>query len=165
MGQQLFTSAIIPRMLERELYTADVVIGAIHSNSGRAPVIVSEEMVSKMKEGAVIIDVSIDQGGCFATSRITTHDEPTFIKHGVIHYGVPNIASRVARTASVAVSNILTPILLESEQNGGLEKMFYRHAGLRHGVYVYKGSLTNYHLGDRFGMQAVSLDLILTSGL
>jgi alanine dehydrogenase len=103
VGRQLNTSSFNPRQLEKELLTADVVIGAIHSETGRSPIMVSEDIVSKMKPGSVIIDVSIDQGGCFATSEVTSHDNPTFEKYGIIHYCVPNIASRVARTASIAV--------------------------------------------------------------
>ena len=120
-------------------------------------------MVAKMKKGAIIVDVSIDQGGCFATSRVTSHKHPTFVEHDVIHYCVPNISSRVSRTASSAVSNILTPFLLEAENAGGFEKMFYNHKGLRNGVYTYKGSLTNHHLGERFGIKSTDLGLLLTS--
>lgn len=161
--QPLYTSAIIPRILERELYSADVVIGAIHSKTGRTPVIVSELMVEKMRDGSVIIDVSIDQGGCFATSRMTTHDKPTFRKHGVIHYCVPNISSNVSRTASFAVSNILTPMLLKAADASNFERVIYKNAGLRHGVYIYKGSLTNNHIGERFSIKSTNLDLLISS--
>ena len=147
------------------MINADVVIGAIHSKSGRTPVIVSEDMVIKMKAGSVIIDVSIDQGGCFATSEVTALDKPTFIKHDVIHYCVPNIASRVSRTASVAVSNILTPILLKAGSTGSIEHLFFSNYGLRHGVYTYKGCLTNEYLGERFKIKSTDLDLLITSNL
>lgn len=165
IGQQLYTSAIIPQYLRQELLTADVAIGAVHSKLGRAPVIVSEEMVMKMKAGAVIVDVSIDQGGCFATSEVTTHKKPTFVKHDVIHYCVPNIASRVSRTASVAVSNILTPILLRAGSTGSIEHLLFSNPGLRHGVYTYKGCLTNEYLGQRFDIKSTDLDLLITSNL
>ncbi|MEL7021303.1 MAG: alanine dehydrogenase, partial [Bacteroidota bacterium] len=164
-GQSLYTSAISPHYLRRELYSADVAIGAIHSKSGRTPVIVSEDMVMKMKRGAIIIDVSIDQGGCFATSEVTSHDKPTFVKHDVTHYCVPNIASRVSRTASVAVSNILTPILLKAGSTGSIEYLLFNDAGLRHGVYTYKGCLTNNYLGKRFRIKFTDLDLLITSNL
>jgi alanine dehydrogenase len=163
LGQQIFTSALDPYILERELKDADVAIGAIHSKSGRTPVIVSEEIVSKMKDGAVIIDVSIDQGGCFATSELTTHSKPSFVKHGVIHYGVPNIPSRVAKTASAAVSNILTPILLRLESVSGIESLLYQSTGLRNGVYAYKGCITNIYLGEKFDIKTTDLDLLITS--
>ena len=165
IGSPLYTSAINPHYLLKELISADVVIGAVHSKMGRTPVIVSEDMVVKMKPGSVIIDVSIDQGGCFATSEVTSLDKPTFIKHDVIHYCVPNIASKVSRTASVAVSNILTPILLKAGSTGSLEYLFITNLGLRHGVYTYKGCLTNEYLGERFQIKSTDLDLLITSSL
>ena len=163
VGRQLFTSAMNPIYLRRELLTAEVAIGAIHAESGRTPVVVSEEMVRAMRPGSVIIDISIDQGGCFATSELTTLDNPTFMKHDVIHYCVPNIASRVGRTASIAVSNILTPMLLKAEEARNFEHFIFKHQGLRHGVYTYRGCLTNHYLGKRFDMKATDLDLLLTS--
>ncbi|MCB0637648.1 MAG: alanine dehydrogenase, partial [Lewinella sp.] len=165
VGRPLYTSSMNPVYIEQEIVTAEVIIGAIHSESGRAPVIISEEMVQKMKTGAVVIDVSIDQGGCFATSRVTSLDKPTFVKHGVIHYCVPNIASRVSRTASIAVSNILTPILLQAGDTGSIERILLGHHGLRHGVYTYKGCLTNDYLGHRFDIKSTSLELLMTSNL
>lgn len=165
VGRSLYTSAINPKFLEQELITADVAIGAIHSTSGRTPVLVSEDLVAKMKPGSVIIDVSIDQGGCFATSEVTALDRPTFVKHEVIHYCVPNIASRVARTASTAVSNILTPILLNAGSTSSIERLFFANLGLRHGVYTYKGCLTNGYLGERFQIKFTDLDLLITSNL
>ncbi|HKK74533.1 MAG TPA: alanine dehydrogenase [Saprospiraceae bacterium] len=163
--QQIYTSVINPVYLERELESADVVIGAVHSKSGRTPVIVSEDMVSRMKAGAVIIDVSIDQGGCFATSEVTTLKKPTFVKHDVIHYCVPNIASRIPRTASIAVSNILTPILLEAGATSSIEAVLFNDHGLRHGVYTYKGCLCNEYLGQRFNIKSTDLNLLITSNL
>jgi len=165
VGRQLNTSSLNPQQLKKELLTADVAIGAVHSPSGRTPIIVSEEIVSKMKRGSVIVDVSIDQGGCFATSEVTSHDRPTFTKHDVIHYCVPNIASRVARTASIAVSNILTPILLRAGNTGSIERLIHGDHGLRHGVYLYKGCLTNEYLGQRFQIKFTDLDLLITSNL
>ena len=165
VGRPLYTSSMNPIYLERELETAEVAIGAIHSESGRTPVVVSEEMVAKMKTGAVIIDVSIDQGGCFATSRVTSLDKPTFVKHGVIHYCVPNIASRIARTASIAVSNILTPILLKAGNVASIESICSVTSACRHGVYTYKGCLTNEYLGQRFSIKSTNLDLLITSNI
>jgi alanine dehydrogenase len=165
VGRPLYTSAINPHYLEKELITADVAIGAIHSKSGRTPLIVNEELVTKMKPGSIIIDVSIDQGGCFATSEVTSLEKPTFIKHDVVHYCVPNIASRVSRTASIAVSNILTPILLRAGSTGSIEHLFFNNMGLRHGVYTYKGCLTNNYLGERFQIKSTDLDLLITSNL
>ncbi len=165
IGRPLPTSSINDIYLGYQLLSADVVIGAIHSQTGRAPVVVSEEMVMKMKDGSVVVDVSIDQGGCFETSEVTTHKNPTFVKHGVTHYCVPNIAAKVSRTASVAVSNIMTPILVSAGDTGSIEQLFYDHPGLRNGVYVYKGCVTNKYLGDRFGIKYTNLDLLLTSSM
>ena len=165
VGRSLNTSSLNNYQLTKELLTADVAIGAMHSTAGRAPVVVSEDIVAEMKPGAVIVDISIDQGGCFATSRVTTHDKPTFVKHGVIHYCVPNIASKVARTASIAISNIITPLLLKAGDTGSIENLLFNHYGLRNGVYTYKGFLTNDYLGKRFGLKSTDLDLLLTSSL
>lgn len=163
VGRRLFTSAFYPDVLQKELEDADVAIGAIHSESGRTPIIVSEEVVSMMKPGAVIIDVSIDQGGVFETSEVTSHQSPTFKKYDVIHYCVPNIASRVARTASYAMSNILSSRLLKSSELGGIEKLFYYDHTSRHGVYIYKGCLTNKHLSERFNIKHTNIDFLFSA--
>ncbi len=163
VGRQLHTSVMNPVHLKEQLLKADVAIGAMHSAQANSPLVVSEEVVMRMKPGSVIVDVSIDQGGCFSTSQTTTHDKPTFVKHGVIHYCVPNIPSRVARTASDAISNILTSMLLKAE-TGGILSLITQHPGLRNGVYAYKGSLTNSHIGERFQMRSTDLDLLITSG-
>lgn len=163
IGRQVFTSSLNPQVLEKELISAEVVIGAIHAESGRTPIIVSEETVGKMQFGSVIIDISIDQGGCFATSKMTSHDKPTFTKYDVIHYCVPNITSRIPRTASNAISNILRPLILKAEEVGGMEKMINQNLGLRHGVYSYKGCLTNQHMSDRFQIKYTNLELLLTT--
>ncbi len=163
VGRHLHTSSLNPVYLAYQLTSADVVIGAIHSKSGRTPVIVTEEMVSKMKDGAVIIDISIDQGGCFETSQMTTLDNPSFIKHGVIHYCVPNIASKVSRTSSSAISNIITPLLLKMGTTSHFDNLLYDHQGIRHGCYTYKGCITNEYLSNRFGLKYTSLDLLMTS--
>jgi alanine dehydrogenase len=165
IGRRLYTSTINPVQLQYQLLSADVVIGAVHSPTGRSTILVPEEMIMKMKEGSVIIDVSIDQGGIFETSEVTSMDNPTFIKHGVIHYCVPNIASKVSRTASAAISNIITPLLIKAGNYGGIEALLHDHAGFRHGVYTYKGHLTNEYLSKRFGHKYTALDLILPSKL
>lgn len=162
VGQPLHTSSINPVYLAYQLVSADVVIGAIHSRTGRSPVIVTEEMVSNMKEGAVIIDVSIDQGGCIETSELTSHDRPTKVKHGVIHYGVPNIASKVSRTASVAVSNIITPILITAGETQNIERVLKKHVGFRNGCFTYKGYVTNEYLCKRFNIKYTDIQLLLT---
>lgn len=165
VGQSIYTSVINPVYLEAELKQADVVIGAIHSEKGRTPMVVSEAMVEMMSAGSVIIDVSIDQGGCFETSEVTTINKPTFEKYDVIHYCVPNLASRVGRTASIAVSNILTPLLLKAGSTGSIEHVLFSDSGLRHGVYTYKGCLTNAYLSERFGQKFTDLSLLITSNM
>jgi len=163
VGRNLHTSTFNPVYLGYQLMSADVVIGAIHSKSGRSPILVTEEMVSKMKPGSVIVDVSIDQGGCIETSRVTTHSKPTFRVHDIIHYGVPNIASKVPRTASVAISNIITPILINAGNHGSLEALIYEGKGVRNGVYTYKGALTNKYLSKRFNMKYQDINLLIAS--
>lgn len=163
VGRQLHTSTYNPVYLGYQLMSADVVIGAVHSKSGRAPILVTDEMISKMKNGAVAIDVSIDQGGCFATSRVTNHKNPTFVEHGVIHYCVPNIASKVPRTASVAISNIVTPLLIKSGGANSFESFLYDNRGIRNGVYTFKGCVTNAYVAKKFNLKYTDLDLLLTS--
>ncbi len=165
VGRPLNTSSLLPYQLEKELLGADVAIGAMHSKTGRTPIIVSEDVVSRMKPGAVIVDISIDQGGCFATSEVTTLKHPTFTKHDVIHYCVPNISSKVARTASIAVSNILTSILMKAATTGSIEQTIYQDPGIRNGVYTYKGCLVNEYLGERFKIKSMDLNLLLASHL
>jgi alanine dehydrogenase len=120
-------------------------------------------MVSNMRPGAVIIDVSIDRGGCFETSEITSHEKPVFTKYGVIHYCVPNIPSGFARTASQAISNVLMPLLLQAGDEGGFEKLLWRRSHLRNGLYLFNGALTNYHLSQRFQLKYTDLNLLMTS--
>lgn len=165
IGTRLPTSTLNPEILAQELTTADVVVGAIHSELGRTPVVVTEEMVANMKAGSVIVDVSIDQGGCFETSELTNHKHPTFRKYDVIHYGVPNIASRVSKTASRAVANIVTTSLLKASEVGGFDHLIRHSPGARHGVYLYNGFLTNVHLAQSFGLKYTELDLLMTSSM
>ncbi|MBX2816813.1 MAG: alanine dehydrogenase [Saprospiraceae bacterium] len=165
LGQRLSTSSLNSIYLERALKSADVVIGAMHAKSGRTPMVVNEDMVRKMKPGSVIVDISIDQGGCFETSRVTSHENPTFVQHEVIHYCVPNISSKVARTASIAISNILTPILLNTGEASGIERFLFANHGMRNGIYSYKGCLTNEYLADRYDLKYTDLDLLITSNL
>ncbi len=163
IGTRIFTSVIQPRVLAKHLKTADVVIGAIRGQQGRTPCVVTEQMVSEMKTDSVIVDVSIDQGGCFETSEVTNHSHPVFRKHGVIHYCVPNIASRVSRTASFALSTIFTPILLNIGEEGGVENMLRRDIGVRNGVYLYNGTLTNQVLGEMFKLPYQDINLLMAA--
>src|SRR5690606_439743 len=119
---------------------ADIVIGAIHSTEGRTPMVVTDDMVIHMKEKAVIVDVSIDQGGCIETSRPTTLEHPTYEKHGVIHFAVPNISSNYPKTASRAISNILSPLFMQASSTNSIERLIMECEGLAHGIYLFKGS-------------------------
>jgi alanine dehydrogenase len=161
IGTRIFTSVIQPRVLAKHLKTADVAIGAIRAQHGRTPCVVSEEMVAEMKVGSVIIDVSIDQGGCFETSEVTNHTKPVFRKHGVIHYCVPNIASRVSRTASYALSTIFAQMLMNIGEEGGVENLLRRDEGVRHGIYVYNGVLTSQVLGEMFKLPYKDINLFM----
>lgn len=165
LGIRVWTSVIEPNILAKQLKTCEVAVGAMSSEFGRTPIIVTEEMVARMRSGSVIIDVSIDRGGCFETSQITSHQQPTFTKHDVIHYCVPNIASGFARTASQAISNVLMPLLLEVSDEGGFEEMVWHNFNLRHGIYMYKGHLTNFHLAQRFDIKFTDLNLLIASRL
>ncbi|MEI8116998.1 MAG: alanine dehydrogenase [Flavobacteriia bacterium] len=161
LSLRVYTSIIQPKVLAKAIRRADVVIGALRSPIGRTPCVVSEEMIQEMKSGSVLVDVSIDQGGCFETSRVTNHNDPTFIKYGVIHYCVPNIASRVSRTASFALSNTFSPMILEMGEKGGVVDLIRTHRGFRNGVYMYKGILTNEVLGKVFDLKYKDIHLLL----
>ena len=161
ISQRVSTSILQPKALQKALMRADVVIGALRADDGRTPCVVSEEMVKKMKSGAVIVDVSIDQGGCFESSEVTNHKKPTYRKFDVVHYCVPNISSRVSRTASFAISNILAPTLLQIGMAGGVDDFLKQNAGLRSGVYAHKGMLTSAVLGSMFDMPYKNLNLIM----
>jgi alanine dehydrogenase len=161
LGQQLYTSTIDTFTLGETLKSADVVIGALRAEKGKPRFVITEEMVSKMRPDSLIIDLSIDQGGCVETSEITTLDKPAFRKHGVIHYCVPNVASRVAHTATTALSNIFTPTILRAAEEGGVEEMVFSHTWFMKGVYTYKGNLTNEAIGRKFGMKHKNIELIL----
>ncbi len=157
------TSVIEPVTLAEELANADVVVGALKPVNGITPVVVTDEMVSNMKAGSVIIDVSIDRGGCFETSRVTSHENPVYRKYDVIHYCVPNIASGVSRTASRAISNVLMPIMMQCADMGGFEGLIQAKAGIRNGVYLYKGCVTNAPIAKRFNFKYTDLDLLLAT--
>ncbi|MFT3936743.1 MAG: alanine dehydrogenase [Chitinophagaceae bacterium] len=163
IGQRMWTSVIEPRILAKQLKTCEVAVGALGSDSGRTPLIVTEEMVSNMRPGSVIIDVSIDRGGCFETSEITTHEHPIYMKYGVIHYCVPNIPSGFARTASQAISNVLMPLILEAGDEGGFENLVWHQVHLRTGIYLFKGALTNFYLSQRFDLKYTDLNLLIAS--
>ena len=160
LNQRIFTSTIQPKALLKALRRCDVAIGAMRGKD-RCPVVVTETMVENMKNGAVIVDVSIDTGGCFETSEVTSHEKPTFIKSNVLHYCVPNIPSRYSKTASLSISNIITPYLLQIAADGGIESAIRCDKGLKNGVYMYHGILTNSAIGDWFDLPNNDINLIV----
>ena len=163
LGVRIFTSVLQPDELSKALREADVAIGALRGKEGRTPTVVTEAMVSQMKEGSVIVDISIDRGGCFETSQVTNHTNPIYRTCGVIHYCVPNVASRMSKTASVALSNIFVPILLTIGEKGGTANLIRENKGFRHGVYMYNGTLTNESLGESFNLPYKDIDLLFAS--
>jgi alanine dehydrogenase len=163
LGSAVYTSTLNPSFLLRALKTCDVAIGAVIGKEGRSPVVVTEEMVSEMRFGSVIIDVSIDQGGCFETSEVTNHSHPVFRKYGVIHYCVPNIASRVSRTASYALSNIFTSILINMGDEGGMDALLWSDEHVRSAAYLYRGTVTNRYVADLCKMPFRDLNLLMAT--
>lgn len=162
LGRQVFTSVLYPKAIKKALRTAEVLIGALCMNEV-PQMIVTEDMVEGMKENSIIIDLNIIQGGCIETSRITNLKKPTYIQHGVIHYCVPNITSRVARTSSIAISNILTPVLLEIGQSGGVNQYVKNNPGFCEGIYVFNGILTNKDIGNQLGIPFTDINLLLAA--
>lgn len=156
----IYTSTLQPKNMLKALRRCDVAVGAIECHH-RTPVVVSEDMVSYMKRGSVIIDISIDRGGCFETSQLTSHQKPTFKKFDVIHYCVPNIPSRYPKTASVSMSNICTPILLNLAEKGGIDNALRLDQGLQNGVYLYQGVLTNSSIADQLGLTHTNINFLI----
>ncbi len=160
LGRTIYTSTIQPKNLVKALKRCDIAIGAVRGKN-RSPIIVTESMVDTMKAGAVVIDVSIDMGGCFETSQVTNHDKPTFEHNGVIHYCVPNIPARYSRSASVSISNIFTPYLLKIAEDGGIENAIRFDRGLKNGLYFYHGILTNKSVADWFDLDCSDVNLLI----
>lgn len=160
LNSPIYTSTVQPKTLAKALRRCDIAIGAIRGNN-RSPIIVTEAMIEQMKDGAIIVDVSIDRGGCFETSSVTSHSKPTFKKHGVTHYCVPNIPSRYARTASFSISNIFTPYLLDIAKEGGFENAARFDKSLRNGMYFYHGILTNRTVADWFDLPYRDINLLI----
>ena len=163
LNTRIFTSIIQPRILLEALKTADVVIGAIHAVDGLTPVVVTEDMVRQMKPSSVILDISIDQGGCIETSEVTDHNQPVFRKYDFTHYCVPNIASKVPYTASYALSNFFTSILLRTADEGGIDNLLISDYGLRQGVYMYNGIITKPYVGEFFSLPYQDIELLMAA--
>ncbi len=160
LSAPIYTSTLQPKSIAKALMRCDVAIGAIRGKN-RSPVVVTETMIESMKEGAIIVDVSIDRGGCFESSNVTSHNSPTFVKHGVIHYCVPNIPARYSRTASVSISNIFTPYLLDIAEEGGFENAARFDKSLRNGMYFYHGILTNRTVAEWFDLPFRDINLLI----
>jgi alanine dehydrogenase len=163
LGMRVFTSILHPKVILESMRTADVVIGAIHTKNGKTPCLITEDMVSQMKDGAIIIDVSIDQGGCFETSHPTTHRNPVYKVHGITHYCVPNIPSRVPHTASQALNNIFVPIILDIGTEGGIENFLKTDHGVRQGIYLFNGICTNSFISRYFNLPFQDIDLLMAA--
>jgi len=163
MGQRLQTSVYHPQVLNKVLKSADVLIGAIQIEDLRPWYHITEDMVRKMKKGSFLIDLSIDRGGCIETMECRDLQDPVYEKHGVIHFSAWNLPSRVARTASIALSNVFTPLVQEMADQGGLDPLLKSYTGLNDGVYIYKGILTNETLGQKFNLLSKDLNLLLAA--
>jgi alanine dehydrogenase len=159
----VYTSIFHPHVFEKALRSADVLIGAVNLREKGPRYLVTEEMVQIMKKGTVIIDVSIDQGGCIETSECRSQNDPVYIKHGIIHYCVPNLASRVSRTASIALSNVFLPLLLEMGENSTTDHMSRVNTGFRHGIYIFNGIMTNKFMGEHFGIPHQDINLLMAA--
>jgi alanine dehydrogenase len=163
LRQRIWTSVLEPRILAKQLKTCEVAVGALSNEWGRAPVVVSEQMVAAMRPGSIIIDVASDRGGCFETSELTNHENPVFIKHDVIHYCVPNIPSGFCRTAGQAISNVLMPLLMTISDEGGLEEMIWHNVNLREGIYLFNGALTDFYISQKFDLKFTDLNLLIAA--
>jgi alanine dehydrogenase len=163
VGQRLQTSVFHPQVLKKALKSADVLIGAIELEDLRPWYYVTEDMVKSMKKGSVVIDLSIDRGGCIETTECRALRDPVYEKHGVIHFSAWNLPSRVARTASIALSNIFNPLLQNLAEAGGITQLMKNDPGIRNGVYLFNGILTNETLGQKFGIISKDLNLLISA--
>lgn len=163
VGQEVFTSVMHPPVLKKAFETADLVISTLQRLHHKSFYMVSEDLVMSMKKGSVLIDMHIDQGSSFETGRLTTPDNPVYREHGVIHYMVPNITALVGRTASVALSNVLIPLLLDKGRCGGVHQQILENYGVRQGVYIYNGTLTHEMIGNHFRIPYQDIDLLLAA--
>ncbi len=165
LGRGITTAMATQQYISQALLTADVVVGAMMTAGQRAPVVVTEDMVASMRDGSVIVDTVIDQGGCIETSKPTTHSNPTFRRHGVIHYGVPNMPSNAARTATYALTNVLVPYVIKIGDAASINDALWTHVGLRNGTYVYRKHLTKKSLASMFGISHRDIELLIASGI
>ncbi len=160
LGMRLYTSVLQPKLLDKALTYADVVIGALFPNKQKESFIVSEVSVKKMKQWSVIIDLYVDNGGCFETTRAYNHTTNIYKKHGVIHYCVPNISSRVARTASYALSNILEQLIEKVGDIGSVKQLIKQDKGFAKGIYIYNGIITKEQIANKFNLSWQDISLL-----
>lgn len=165
LDRRITTAMATTGYIRQAVLSADVVIGAMMSDGQRAPMLVPEDVVAEMRDGSVIVDAVIDQGGCVETSRPTTHSNPVFREHGVIHYCVPNIPSNAARTATYALTNVLVPYLVQIGEVGSINEALWHNVGLRNGTYVYRRHLTKKSLAAMFNMPHRDIELLIASGI
>lgn len=163
LGQEIFTSVMHPPVLKRAFETADLVISTLQRLNEESFYLIPEDFILSMKSGSVLMDIHVDQGSSFETGMYTSREEPIFTRHGVVHYMVPNLPAKVARTASIALSNVLMPILLDKGKCGGILQLIKEDLGVRQGVYLYNGILTNELIGNQFGITSKDIDLLLSA--
>ena len=164
LGQGLFTSTFHPNVLQNAFRSADVVIGAMRYINTRHRYIIAEDMIRIMKRGALVIDLRINQGGCFETTCCLCPSDPAvFEQYGVLHYCRQNISNRVARTTSMALSNIFVPMLFQLGEAGAVPGMVKSDPGFKNGVYMYCGKPVNNYVSNRFGLSSNNIDLYLSA--
>lgn len=163
LDRRVMTAIANEQYLSQILSISDVLIGAVNIDGDRSPCLITDEMVQAMKSGSVIVDTVIDQGGCIASSRCTTHSNPVYIKHDVTHYCVPNIPSQVANSASYALNNVLVPFLIALGDAGSLHEAIWDVHDIRTGLYTYKGHIAKKSIGEMLGLPFREVELISAS--
>jgi len=163
LDRRIVTAMANHQYLTDAVKNADVLIGAVMDEGKRAPVWITEPMVSRMKPGSVIVDTVIDQGGCIATSRSTTHSDPVFLYNDIVHYGVPNIPAAVARTGTNALNNVLVPYVLAIGDAGGLHGALWSNTALRRGTYLFNRTITQKVVHDYTELPYRDIELMIAA--
>jgi alanine dehydrogenase len=159
LAKRINTAVTTPYNIDRYVETADVLVGAVMIHGQQSPHVVTATQVRRMRKGSVILDISIDQGGCIETSRPTTHSDPVFTHDGVIHYAVPNIPAMVARTASHALNNVILPLVQLVAENGIVA--YKTETSLRRGIYLFQGQCTQPEVGRLLGWPTVQIEELI----
>jgi len=163
LDRRIVTAIANQQYLAIAMKSADIVIGAALIEGSKAPCWVTEPMVETMKAGSVIVDAVIDQGGCIATSKATTHSDPVYAVHGVTHYAVPNMPSAVARTATYALNNVIVPYLIQIGDAGGLSEALWKHVTIRNGTYLHKRHITKKSLASSMNLPYRDIEMLMAS--